>query len=184
MSKGFLSAFYPDEWVDSAYSIDYEKWYARGFRAVIFDIDNTLVPHGEPADARARGLFRRLHGLGFATCLISNNQLPRVKPFADAVESAFVEDAHKPSVRNYLRACEIMGVEKEKTLFVGDQLFTDVWGAKRAGIRNILVKPIHPKEEIQIVLKRRLEWIVLFFYKRHRRAEQSEEAGRGARKRG
>ena len=47
MSKGFLSAFYPDEWVDSAYSIDYEKWYARGFRAVIFDIDNTLVPHGE-----------------------------------------------------------------------------------------------------------------------------------------
>ena len=59
MSKGFLSAFYPDEWVDSAYSIDYEKWYARGFRAVIFDIDNTLVPHGEPADARARGLFRR-----------------------------------------------------------------------------------------------------------------------------
>ena len=107
-----------------------------------------------------------------------------MKPFADAVESAFVEDAHKPSVRNYLRACEIMGVEKEKTLFVGDQLFTDVWGAKRAGIRNILVKPIHPKEEIQIVLKRRLEWIVLFFYKRHRRAAQSEEAGRGARKRG
>ena len=50
--------------------------------------------------------------------------------------------------------------------------------------RNILVKPIHPKEEIQIVLKRRLEWIVLFFYKRHRRAAQSEEAGRGARKRG
>ena len=51
-------------------------------------------------------------------------------------------------------------------MFVGDQLFTDVWGAKKAGIRTWLVKPIHPKEEIQIVLKRRLEWIVLFFYKR------------------
>ncbi len=43
--KGFLSAFYPDEWVDSTYSIDFGDWYERGFRGVIFDIDNTLVPH-------------------------------------------------------------------------------------------------------------------------------------------
>ena len=51
-------------------------------------------------------------------------------------------------------------------MFVGDQLFTDVWGAKKAGITTYLVKPIHPKEEIQIVLKRKLERIVLFFYHR------------------
>ena len=61
---------------------------------------------------------------------------------------------------------ELMGTVPKTTMFVGDQLFTDVWGAKRTGIRSWLVKPIHPKEEIQIVLKRRLEWIVLFFYKR------------------
>jgi hypothetical protein len=61
---------------------------------------------------------------------------------------------------------EIMGTDTTNTLFIGDQLFTDVWGAKRAGIRNILVKPIHPKEEIQIVLKRYLEKIVLYFYRR------------------
>ena len=54
----------------------------------------------------------------------------------------------------------------ETTLFAGHQLFTDVWGTKKAGIRTSLVKPIHPREEIQIVLKRRLEWIVLFFYRR------------------
>ena len=59
-----------------------------------------------------------------------------------------------------------MGTTTENTLFVGDQLFTDVWGAKRAGMHTILVKPIHPKEEIQIVLKRYLEKIVLFFYHR------------------
>ena len=57
-----------------------------------------------------------------------------------------------------------MGTDRNTTLFVGDQLFTDVWGAKRSGIRNILVRPIHPKEEIQIVLKRYLEKIVLHFY--------------------
>lgn len=57
-----------------------------------------------------------------------------------------------------------MGTDRTNTVFIGDQLFTDVWGAKRAGIRNILVKPIHPKEEIQIVLKRYLEKLVLHFY--------------------
>ncbi len=62
----------------------------------------------------------------------------------------------------------MMGTDAATTFFVGDQLFTDVWGAKKAGIRTYLVRPIHPREEIQIVLKRRLEWIVLFFYKRSR----------------
>ena len=71
-------------------------------------------------------------------------------------------------MRSYLKAMELMGTVPETTMFVGDQLFTDVWGAKKAGIRSWLVKPIHPREEIQIVLKRRLEWIVLFFYRRSR----------------
>lgn len=165
--KGLFSTFYPDRWVDSAYDIDYEGLYERGFRGVIYDIDNTLVPHGAPADERAVALFERLRAIGLSACLISNNQVPRVQPFADAVGASFVADAHKPSTRNYLQACQIMGIRKEEAFFVGDQLFTDVWGAKRSGIFNILVKPIHPKEEIQIVLKRRLEWIVLHFYKKH-----------------
>ncbi len=61
---------------------------------------------------------------------------------------------------------ELMGTDEKNSLFVGDQLFTDVFGAKRAGMHNILVKPMHPKEEIQIVLKRYLERIVLHFYKK------------------
>ena len=62
----------------------------------------------------------------------------------------------------------MMGCDEKNSLFVGDQLFTDVWGAKRAGMRTILVKPIHPKEEIQIVLKRYLEKIVLHYYQKAR----------------
>ena len=60
-----------------------------------------------------------------------------------------------------------MGTDLHSTLYVGDQIFTDVWGAKRCGIPNILVAPIHPKEEIQIVLKRYLEKIVLRSYRKH-----------------
>ena len=70
---------------------------------------------------------------------------------------------------------ERMGTTGRTTLFVGDQLFTDVWGAKKAGIRTYLVKPIHPKEEIQIVLKRFLEKIVLFFYQKKQAAENKSE---------
>ena len=156
--------FFPDEYVASTYIIPFEKLYEDGYRGVIFDIDNTLVPHGAPADERARKLFRRLEEIGFASCLISNNQEARVKMFNKDIQTNYIYNAHKPSTKNYILAMEIMGTTRDTTLFVGDQLFTDVWGAKRAGIHNILVRPIHPKEEIQIVLKRRLEKIVLYFY--------------------
>lgn len=158
--------FFPDEYLDSAYEIDYEKLYNEGYRGLIYDIDNTLVPHGAPADDRAIELFSHLRELGFDYCLLSNNQIERVSSFANAIGAKFIEDAHKPSVRNYKKAMELMGTDLGNTIFIGDQLFTDVYGAKRGGIRNILVKPIHPKEEIQIVLKRYLEKIVLYFYKK------------------
>ena len=144
--------------------------YEEGYRGVIFDIDNTLVPHGAPADIRAQKLFAHLKELGFESCLLSNNKEPRVKMFNEEIKTHYIYDAHKPSIKNYQKAMEIMGTDLKSTLFVGDQLFTDVWGAKRTGIRNILVKPIHPKEEIQIVLKRRLEWIVLYFYKKQKKS--------------
>lgn len=161
--------FFPDRYVASTYVIDFEKLYEEGYRGLIFDIDNTLVPHGAPADARAIALFDRLKKIGFKCCLISNNQEPRVKMFNEPIQVDYVHNAHKPSTKNYRKAMEIMGTDETNSVFIGDQLFTDVWGAKRTGISNILVKPIHPKEEIQIVLKRYLEKIVLYFYARSKK---------------
>ena len=59
-----------------------------------------------------------------------------------------------------------MGTDRTNTVFIGDQIFTDVYGAKRAGLYSFLVKPIHPREEIQIVLKRKLEKPILMLYER------------------
>ncbi len=162
--------FYPDEYLDSAYQIDFDAFYKAGYRGVIFDIDNTLVPHGAPADDRAIALFRHLKELGMEAMLLSNNKEPRVKLFHDLVQVRYIFKANKPSVKNYRKAMKQMGTTSRNTLFVGDQLFTDVWGANKADIHTILVRPIHPKEEIQIVLKRYLEKIVLFFYQRHRKS--------------
>lgn len=164
--RGLFSGFYPDEWIGSTYQIDFAGLYAEGYRGVIFDIDNTLVPHGAPADERAVRLFASLKAIGFEACLLSNNQRERVASFNDRVGVHFIENAHKPSTKNYRRAMELMHTGMSDTIFVGDQLFTDIYGAKRTGLRTILVSPIHPKEEIQIVMKRYLEKIVLYFYKR------------------
>ena len=166
--------FFPDDYVASTYIIPFEQLYKEGFRGVIFDIDNTLVPHGAPADERAKALFERLREIGFQSCLLSNNQEPRVKMFNEEIGTNYIFNAHKPSRKNYQKAMEKMGTDCSNTIFVGDQLFTDVYGAKRTGVRNILVKPIHPKEEIQIVLKRYLEKIVLHFYKKRKNKPSSK----------
>ena len=93
--------------------------------------------------------------------MLSNNKEPRVKMFCDAVNAPYIYKAGKPNPQNYRKAMKNMGTNEKNTLFVGDQIFTDIWGANKAGIYSILVKPIHQKEEIQIVLKRYLEKIVL-----------------------
>lgn len=162
-------SFYPHHEAESVGNIDFEGLYQAGFRGVLFDIDNTLVPHGAPADEQAIALFLRLREIGFRTMLLSNNKEPRVKPFGDAVGSDYIYKAGKPGVEGYRKAMEKLGTDQANTMFVGDQLFTDIWGAKRAGMETWLVKPIHPKEEIQIVLKRLLEKPILYFYHKKRR---------------
>ena len=97
--------------------------------------------------------------------------------FNDAVHAEYIYKAGKPGKKGYLKAMEMMGTGRENTLFVGDQLFTDVWGARNTGIFSILVCPMDKKEEIQIVLKRYLEKIVLAFYRRKCAADKTRQNG-------
>ena len=156
--------FFPDATVTSTYDIDYEKLYREGYRGVLFDIDNTLVEHGMEASERVKKLFVRLKKIGFECCLISNNKKKRVYTFNEELDVHTVFNAHKPAKKGYYYAMELMNTRLENTVFVGDQLFTDIFGAKRIGMKNFLVKPINEHEEIQIVLKRYLEKIVLAAY--------------------
>ncbi|WP_027422574.1 YqeG family HAD IIIA-type phosphatase [Lachnobacterium bovis] len=160
-----MSIFFPGEYLDSTYSIDFEQLYEEGYRGLLFDIDNTLVPHDAPATPKAKELFDRLKKIGFNCMLVSNNKEPRVKKFNDVVGIDYIYKAQKPLPKNYKKAMEKMGTTTDNTIMIGDQIFTDIMGANIAKIRTILVKPINPKEEIQIVLKRIPEKLVLFFYK-------------------
>ena len=167
--------FFPSELIPSTYRIDFERLYEEGYRGIIFDIDNTLVPHGAPADDRAVRLFKRLREIGYACCLVSNNKRPRVEMFNRDVNVHIVWLAHKSMSGGYRRAMELMGTDKENTLVVGDQIFTDLWGGSFMGLKTILVLPINPKEEIQIVLKRILERPILWLYRHSKRFSNEHE---------
>jgi hypothetical protein len=161
--------FYPTEYYDSTYSINFATYYRRGYRAVIFDIDNTLVEHDAPINSQAEKLIRKLYELGYQVCFLSNNDETRVNRFNENLGAVCVHKAGKPSAKGYRFAMKMMGTTEKNTLFVGDQLFTDIWGANNAGLHSILVKPIAKHEEIQIILKRIPEKLVLHFYlKKHR----------------
>lgn len=160
--------FYPREYYDSTYSVDFGKYYHMGYRGVIFDIDNTLVEHDAPADERASKLINKLQSMGFSVCFLSNNDEARVAGFNKSLGAQYIYKAGKPLAKGYRRAMELMGTDKSHTLFVGDQIFTDIWGANNAGIRSILVQPIAKHEEIQIVLKRIPEkWVLHCYLKKH-----------------
>lgn len=163
---------FPDEMISSAYEIDYEAFYAKGYRGIIYDIDNTLVLPDAPADERAAALFECLHGIGFQAIVLSNNKGPRVSSFAEGVNGGYVAGGGKPLPRGYRQAMKQMGTDPEHTLFVGDQIFTDVWGANACGLYTILTRPFTRREEIQIILKRILEWPILALYKATHRREQ------------
>ncbi len=160
---------YPKEECESTYTIDYERLYKAGYRGIIFDIDNTLVEHGAPATERAIKLVEQLRRMGFAICFLSNNDKPRVSEFCKHMDAAYIYKAGKPKCKGYEAAMDLIGTTKEQTLSIGDQIFTDMWGANRAGIYTILVKPIDKKEEVQIVLKRFLEKPILHSYRKRKK---------------
>lgn len=160
-----LKLFYPYETVESVFTIDYDKLYAMGIRGLIFDIDNTLVHHGEDSTPAIDDLFREIQGKGFKTLLLSNNEEKRINRFILNIRTYYIHDADKPKPAAYWRALEIMELEKKQVVVIGDQVFTDVLGANLAGMASILVKFLRWPDEKELGKRRRLEQAVMLTYR-------------------
>lgn len=163
--------YYPWEYAQNIFSIDYEKLYKIGYRGLIFDIDNTLVHHGDDSNETIDVFFEKLHGLGFKTLLLSNNDETRIKRFNKNIGTLYISDSEKPKTHNYHKALEIMCVQKEQALFIGDQIFTDILGANKSGIANILVKFMQRDINEKIGIRRNVEKIILKFYRLNNKAQ-------------
>lgn len=146
---------------ESAYNIDYKDFYNKGFRAIIFDIDNTLVLHDKKANESAELFIYMLHRIGYKVLVLSNNGLGRVKSFCDDCKiDYYIEKASKPSSKNFHKIAKISSVDEKDILCIGDQLFTDIWGANNAKMTSILVKPMGREIKFYISIKRVFEDIV------------------------
>lgn len=127
--------------------IPLELLVLRGIRAVVFDLDNTLVPYGSsevPEDvARWLEEFRRR---GLTGALVSNTLPGRARALASRLGWPAVGGWPKPNPGRLRRAMALLGATPATTASVGDQLFTDVWPANLLGLFTILVEPLHPRE--------------------------------------
>ena len=159
-----IGLLFPYEYVDSVFSIDYEKLVQKGFKGIIFDIDMTLVPHGADSTKEIDELFKTIHKAGLKTLLLTNNSEERVKRFIKNIDTLYLCDAEKPNPEGYLKAIQMMGIKKNETVFIGDQIFIDIYGANRCGIASILVKYVTAEVETKIGIRRNLEKIILKLY--------------------
>ena len=91
-----LKVFYPHEYVDSVFAIDFNKIIKKGYCGVIFDIDNTLVHHGTDSTKEIDDLFQEIHSIGLKTLLLSNNNEERIQRFLKNIDSLYICDADKP----------------------------------------------------------------------------------------
>ncbi|WP_238442408.1 YqeG family HAD IIIA-type phosphatase [Desulfofalx alkaliphila] len=157
-----MRIFYPDMYVSALQNIDIEQLKQRGIKALIFDLDNTIIPWGSndmPDETVA--WFANLKEQGFKVCIVSNNSKDRVAQMAGILQIQAIHKAAKPLRRAFLRAVQMMDVRPEETAMVGDQIFTDVLGANRLGLYTILVMPINKREFIGTRINRQLEKLVL-----------------------
>ena len=163
--KNKTFALFPCFSISSIYTLDFEKLYQKGYRALLFDIDNTLVLHDEPAREETVALFHRMKAAGFKTAVLSNNGVERVGAFQDRVHADLViPNAGKPKAKAYLQAVEQFGIAKEQALL----------GGNRAEVPTVLVKPMGKEKYFHILLKRILEKPFLLAYQRKHALFQEE----------
>lgn len=103
-----LERWYPTAHVPSVFAIDYEKLAALGYKGILFDIDNTLVHHGDDSTPEVDALFRHIHSLGLKTLLLSDNSAVRIERFNRNIRTLFIAEAGKPDPAAYRRACAIL----------------------------------------------------------------------------
>ena len=141
-----------------------------GVKGVLLDIDNTMEPYEHPLPGdHVVAWLNSLHNAGIKTAIVSNNEWERVNLFNKDLAMPAYAKAGKPFKKNLIRAMGDIKTDREHTVFIGDQILTDVWAAHNAGIRAILVPPINDKKDLFTRFKRLLEIPILRKYEKGNR---------------
>ena len=159
--------FVPEYYFDKFNEASAEFLRSIGVKGIVLDVDNTLEPYENPLPGEhVVAWLDSLKKQGISAAIVSNNGGERINLFNSSLELPVYYKAKKPFKKNVLRAMLDMGTDKENTILMGDQIFTDVWAAHNTGIRAILVPPINDKRDILTRFKRLLEKPVLNKYQK------------------
>ncbi|MDX1933522.1 MAG: YqeG family HAD IIIA-type phosphatase [Capsulimonadales bacterium] len=155
----------PNRIVRHVSDVTVESLRERGVRAVVSDLDNTLVAYREDhAAEEIANWLRLLREAGFGVCLASNTRkLSRLRRIADHYGILHVPaNCGKPGTKGLRQALQLLNVPASEAAMVGDQVFTDMVAGNRLGMLTILVNPLSRQEFLGTTLiSRRLERVVL-----------------------
>ncbi len=148
--------------VKNAKDLDKTFFENNSIKAVIFDIDNTLVCHTEMTPPQnVLDIFENLKNWGISYSIVSNNSVERVESFCKDLCVPYYAEALKPRGKYLKKVMREMGSDKSNTLLVGDQLFTDILGANLWGLKSVLVTAVGEDETSFVSFKRKFEKRIL-----------------------
>lgn len=157
-----IDLFCPDQSFESVVDIDLDSLWDRGIRALILDLDNTLLGwETDEIPGPVAEWVSKAKARGFRLCIASNGGKRRVTALAAALGIPAISKAIKPRKRPFKRALAILGVTPEVTAVIGDQIFTDVLGGNRMDLYTILIKPVSERELKTTRMVRKVERRVL-----------------------
>ncbi len=166
--KKIFRNFYPTYKYSNVESIPYSLIEENNIKLIMLDMDNTIIDYSEGKySIEMKEWAIRMKRNGIKLYILSNSPFGKiVKKVASELNMKYYYNAGKPSIRGFKKIMELEKENKENMLMVGDQIFTDIWGANRFGIKNILVNPINKNERIHTKVKRPFENIVIKRYLR------------------
>lgn len=150
--------FKPTKAYKSILDIKPQDLIEMGIKAVILDVDNTLTTHNNPEPIKGiDDWLESVRKCGIRLMIVSNNHPPRVEQFAKRLGLDYVADGKKPLPKGMREAIKKFGVSRKEVCAIGDQIFTDILGAKLSGIRSIFVQPIEFETSFWFTVKRTIE---------------------------
>lgn len=142
-----MSFFSPDYQYETIHDIDFDQLKEMGIKLLLIDIDNTIIPwDSSEVGKKLIDLFEKLKKKNFEVMLFSNARRDRVAAISAKLDVKGVAMALKPLPINYRKSYRRKGLKSKQTAIIGDQVFTDLLGAKIAGVKSILVDPLSEKE--------------------------------------
>ena len=170
--------FSPDDFIEKYEFIDVEYMNMHNKKVIISDLDNTLISWDSKKDTKELNKWlKKMKKAGFDIIVVSNNTEERVEEFCKKLNLQYVAGAKKPLTIGFKRALQKLNRKPEEAIILGDQVLTDVLGAKSFGVMSVLVKPIYKTDAFKTRINRFFEGLIIQNLTRRKKFPKMKKVG-------